>query len=79
MSQPSDRAQLNHFGAEMRVLTAVKLFELGRLSFGRAAELAGSSRVEFLLKLGEYRGFPFAAELEELEAEYAGSNRQHDA
>ena len=49
----------NRFGAEMRLLTAVKLFELGRLSSGRAAELAGIPRVEFLLKLGEYQVFPF--------------------
>ena len=40
------------FAQEMRMLTAVKLFELGRLSSGRAAELAGMSRVEFLLSLG---------------------------
>ena len=40
------------FVREMRVLAAVKLYELGRLSSGRAAELAGMPRVEFLLSLG---------------------------
>lgn len=49
------------------MLAAVKLFELGHLSSGRAAELAGISRVEFLLSLGRYQVFPFAAELEDLE------------
>lgn len=62
------------FAQEMRMLSAVKLFELGRLSSGRAAELAGITRVEFLLSLERYRVFPLAAELTDLEAEYAGRN-----
>jgi predicted HTH domain antitoxin len=51
----------------MRVLTAVKLYEMGRLTSGSAAELAGMSRVEFLLNLRKYKVFPLQAELEELE------------
>ncbi len=55
------------FACELLILAAVKLYEIGRLSSGRAAELAGMSRVEFLLSLGRYRVFPFEAELRELE------------
>jgi predicted HTH domain antitoxin len=56
------------FAREIRVLAAVKLYELGRLSSGRAAELAGMGRVEFLLSLPRYKVFPFEAELRDLEA-----------
>jgi predicted HTH domain antitoxin len=36
------------FAEQLRFLAAVKLYELGRLSSGKAAELAGMTRVEFL-------------------------------
>ncbi len=39
---------------EIRIAAAAKLFELGKLSSGRAAELAGLSRVSFLQILGRY-------------------------
>ncbi len=55
------------FGRQMRVLSAVKLYESGRLSSGRAAELAGMSRLEFLQELKRYRVFPLEAELADLE------------
>lgn len=59
------------FARELSVLAAVKLYELGRLSSGRAAELASMSRVEFLLTLGRYKVFPLEAELRVLETGYA--------
>lgn len=42
------------FVRELRMAAAVKLYELGKLSSGRAAELAGVSRVSFLQVLSRY-------------------------
>jgi predicted HTH domain antitoxin len=39
---------------ELRMLAAVKLYELGRLSSGAAARLAGIPRVVFLARLANY-------------------------
>jgi predicted HTH domain antitoxin len=52
---------------EIRLLAAMKLFELGRISSGVAASLAGLARVEFLAKLGEYGVSPFQLTPAELE------------
>ncbi len=41
-------------GTELRLAAAVKLYELGRLSSGAAAKLAGIPRVVFLSKLADY-------------------------
>lgn len=39
------------FEAEMRFLLAAKLYELGRVTSGRAADIAGVDRVDFIEKL----------------------------
>jgi predicted HTH domain antitoxin len=64
----AEKADEVSFGRELKVLAAVKLYELGRLTSGRAADLAGMSRVEFLANLGRYKVFPFEAELRDLES-----------
>lgn len=70
LAEKTDEAS---FARELRLLAAIKLFELGRLSSGRAAELAGIPRVEFLLTLERYKVFPFEAELRDLEQSHAAS------
>ena len=39
---------------DLRLASAMKLFELGKISSGLAARLAGLSRVEFLFLCGQY-------------------------
>jgi predicted HTH domain antitoxin len=41
-------------GDALRMAAAVKLYELGKLSSGAAAALAGVPRVAFLAKLADY-------------------------
>ena len=41
-------------GEKLRMLAAVKLFEMKKPSSGAAARLAGVSRIEFLHRLGDY-------------------------
>ena len=53
----------------IRLMAALKMFELGKLSSGRAAELAGMSRVEFLETCGRYKISPFNYPPEEVEEE----------
>ena len=46
------KGELEH---HIRLMAALKMFELGKVSSGKAAELAGMSRVEFLETCGRYR------------------------
>ena len=39
----------------IRLMAALKMFELGKISSGKASELAGMSRIEFLEACGRYR------------------------
>ena len=61
------------FGQDLKMLAAVKLFELGKLSSGRAAQLAGVPRVEFLLALRRYQVSPLQMTAEELRQDVLNS------
>ncbi|MEW6103726.1 MAG: UPF0175 family protein [bacterium] len=54
------------FEEEARYLLALKLYELGKISSGKAAKLAGLNRVDFLMRLGQYNVSPFQVELKEI-------------
>ncbi len=61
------------FVTEIRMAAAVKLFETGRLSSGRAADLAGVSRVRFLHEIGTYGVATFALTEDELRHDVANA------
>jgi predicted HTH domain antitoxin len=53
------------------LMAALKMFELGRLSSGKAAELAGMSRIEFFEACSLYHVSIFNYSDDEIEAELA--------
>jgi predicted HTH domain antitoxin len=63
------RAEPETCAGELRMAAAVKLHELGRLSSGAAARLAGVPRVVFLARLADYGVAAFRETREEIEAE----------
>lgn len=59
----------NEFARELLFLAAAKLYELGRLSSGKAALLAGMGRVAFLYELARIGVPAINLREEEVEAE----------
>lgn len=55
----------------IRLMAALKMFELGKLSSGKAAELAGMSRIEFFEACGLYHVSIFNYPDDEIEAALA--------
>lgn len=53
-------------GDELKMAAAAKLYEIGKLSSGAAAELAGVPRTLFLTRLGDYGVPTFRMTEEEL-------------
>lgn len=54
---------------EIRLMAALKMFELGKLSSGQAAQLAGTTRMEFLDLCAKYHVSIFNYRAEEIEDE----------
>ena len=54
------------FVREMRLVAAVKWYELERVSQARAAEIAGLSRAEFLTALARFGVSPFQYQADEV-------------
>ena len=64
------------FSEEAKLLVAVKLYELGRLSSGAAAKLAGIPKPLFLTKLADYGVDTFRLTEEELREDLASARRR---
>ena len=63
------KVPLEEAGAALRMAAAAKLFELGQLSSGAAARLAGVPRVVFLSRLADYGVDTFRLTEEQLQKE----------
>jgi len=59
---------------EMRIVAAVKWYEMGEVSQGEAAEIAGLTRLEFINILSRYHVSPFQYTPEEIAEELASIN-----
>jgi predicted HTH domain antitoxin len=64
------------FEQEARVALAVKLYEMGRLTSGQAARLAGVSRVTFLIECRRYGTASVEWDQTEIDAEFADMNHE---
>ena len=63
------------FQEEARMLLAVKLYEMGSLSTGAAAEFVGIPKTTFLTRMSEYGIEAFNYPAEELEQDVANAQR----
>ncbi len=61
------------FEVEAKLLLAVKLYEMGRVSTGMAARVAGMDRVSFMFELHRFGLSPIGVDADELEQELANA------
>ena len=64
----------DEFVNEMRIAAAVKWYELGRLSQGKAAEVAGLTRAAFIEALSRFKVSPIQISAEEMMKELADAD-----
>ncbi len=67
----SPGVSLESLASEAKFMLALKLFEVGRLSSGKAGNLCGMGRVEFLLAAGRAGVSIVTMDADELNAEFA--------
>ena len=59
---------------EMRILAAIKWYELGRISQDKAAEIAGLTRADFLVTASQFGVSPYQESPEEILLWMKGKN-----
>jgi len=67
----------DEFEAQSRLLLAIKLYEMGKLSTGLAAQLAGVPRITFMFLLGQHGLSPFGETADELEEDLVNARQAH--
>ena len=60
------RKDPDRFAKELRLAAAVKWYEIGQISQGRAAEISGLSRSQFISALGRFQVSVFQYDLPEV-------------
>lgn len=63
----------DEFETQSRLLPAVKLYEMGKLSTGMAAQLAGVTRIAFMFLLSQHSLSAFGGTADELEEDVANA------